>query len=303
MREPKPPANEQQRLAALARYEILDTAPELSYDEIVKLAAYVCKTPIALVSLVDEHRQWFKARVGLGATHTARAVSFCGHVVETGAPLVVEDAHADARFADNPLVAGEPRVVFYAGSPLSTDDGFTLGSLCVIDHEPRQLSADQLEMLDALSRIVIRQLDMRRAELATAEAEADAARARANAFKAQRLRQRFFEVSIDMLCIADFNGVFKELNPAWSKILGWTVHELCAKPFIEFVHPDDRERTVAETASLGEGDHMTVRFANRSQTKSGDYRWLAWTAVPDTEHAVTSRCITATRRPSETAES
>ena len=222
MRAPESPANEQERLAALARYAILDTAPELAYDEIVQLAAYICGTPIALVSLVDGHRQWFKARHGLDAAETPKEVSFCGHVVEQGAPLVVEDAFADERFADNPLVVGDPKVVFYAGAPLETHDGFTLGSLCVIDHKPRMLSAEQLDMLRALSRLVIRQFEMRRTELARAEAEARAARA-------QRLRQRYFEVSLDMLCIANFEGYFVELNPAWSKTLGWTVEELCAR--------------------------------------------------------------------------
>ncbi|WP_181197997.1 response regulator [Enhygromyxa salina] len=279
MRKPKPPDNEQERLIALARYEILDTDPELPYDEVVRLAAHICGTPIALVSLVDDHRQWFKARVGLDAAQIPKEVAFCGHVVETGQRMIVEDARNDERFADNPLVVDEPRVIYYAGAPLETNDGFTLGSLCVIDHEPRTLSTEQLELLEALSRVVVRQLELRQAQRAREAAEVEAARA-------ERVRRRFFEVSLDMLCVAGMDGYFQELNPAWTATLGWTNEELCARPFIDFVHPEDREATLAEAAALGQGDHITVQFENRYQTSSGDYRWLAWTTAPDLDHQV-----------------
>jgi PAS domain S-box-containing protein len=291
MREPGLPENEPQRLAALARYEILDTYPELQYDEIVKIAAFICGTPIALISFVDDHRQWFKARVGLGVTQTLKDISFCGHVVEHSARLVVEDSLLDDRFADNPLVTGEGKIRFYAGAPLLTVDGFTLGSLCVIDHEPRQLSTAQLEMLDALARVVIRQLDTARIDAARIVAEADAKAAR-------RLHERFFEVSLDMLCIAGFDGYFKQLNPAWTKILGWTVEELCQKPFLDFVHPEDQAKTIAESAALSGGEHITVNFSNRYASKSGEYRWLEWTVAPDSEHQIllaAARDITATK--------
>jgi PAS domain S-box-containing protein len=271
MREPGLPANETQRLAALARYEILDTHPELQYDEIVKLAAYICGTPIALISFVDEHRQWFKARFGIDATEGPKRLSICGHVVERGSMLVVEDASLDERFADNPDVVAM-RVGLYAGAPLLTLDGYTLGSLCVVDHQPRKLSAEQLDLLGALSRVVIRLLDTARIDAARVNAE--------------RIRERFFEVSLDMLCIAGFDGYFQELNPAWTKALGWTVEELCAKPFIDFVHPDDRAESIAETALLGGGDHFTVNFRNRYASKSGEYRWLEWSAAPDVHNRV-----------------
>jgi PAS domain S-box-containing protein len=286
MREPGLPENEPQRLAALARYEILDTFPELQYDEIVKIAAFICGTPIALLSFIDDHRQWFKARVGLGVSETPKSISFCGHVVEQGAMLVVADPLLDERFADNPLVTGEPKIRFYAGAPLLTVDGFTLGSLCVIDHQPRQLSSEQLDMLDALSRMAIRQLDTTRIDVARLEAEAARLKAEAAAEAARRLRVRFFEVSLDMLCVAGFDGYFQEVNPAWTKALGWTVEELCAKPFIDFIHPDDKAETLTETALLGGGDHFTVNFRNRYASKSGEYRWLEWSAAPDVHNRV-----------------
>lgn len=291
MREPGLPENEQQRLAALARYEILDTYPELQYDEIVKLAAFICDTPIALISFVDDRRQWFKARFGLDLTETPKSVSFCGHVVEQGAMLVIEDPLLDERFADNPLVASEGGFRFYAGAPLLTVDGYRLGSLCVLDRQPRQLSTEQLELLAALSRVVIRQLDTARIDAARRKAEAAAEADR-------RLRVRFFEVSLDMLCIAGFDGYFQELNLAWTKTLGWTVDELCAKPFIDFVHPDDKAQTIAEAALLGAGEHVTVNFSNRYATKSGGYRWLEWTATPDVHNQVliaAARDVTAAK--------
>src|SRR5690606_17342962 len=114
MREPGLPENELQRLAALARYEILDTHSELQYDEIVKIAAFICGTPIALLSFIDDRRQWFKARVGIEVSETPKSISLCGHVVEQGAMLVVADPLLDERFADNPWITGNPRIRFYA---------------------------------------------------------------------------------------------------------------------------------------------------------------------------------------------
>ncbi|MFV8753373.1 response regulator [Nannocystaceae bacterium ST9] len=292
MRSPSPPANERERLAALARHAILDTEPEDAYDDIAALAAHVCGTPIALVSLVAEHRQWFKARVGLDVRETARDIGFCAHVVECGELLVVEDTRTDERFADNPFVSADAGVAFYAGAPLQTREGFTLGTLCAIDRRPRRLSDEQLAMLAALSRLVVRQLELRLAERERQAVEAELLAARERADRAHWLRQRFFEASLDMLCIAGFDGYFKELNPAWSTTLGWTPEELSAKPFIDFVHPDDRAYTISEAAALGQGDHVTVRFENRYLCKSGEYRWLSWTSAPD----MTNQVLLATAR-------
>ncbi len=163
------PENEVARLEALRRYQILDTRSDQAFDDLAALASYVCGTPIALVSLVDSDRQWFKAKVGLDASETPRDISFCGHTILANDTLVVEDALADSRFADNPLVTSDPKIRFYAGAKLTTSDGHALGSLCVIDRVPRRLTAAQKEALEALSRQVVAQMEYKRNVLEMAE--------------------------------------------------------------------------------------------------------------------------------------
>lgn len=181
------PLDDDARLDALRAYDVLDTSPEQGFDDLVEVSAHIAGVPIALVSLVDRDRQWFKARFGLDATETPRDISFCGHVVADRSPLVVPDATKDPRFADNPLVEGPPDIRFYAGSPLVNPDGFHLGTLCVIDRRPRTLSAEQLDALAALSRQVVSQLELRRALAAERQvrAEAQAANVAKSAFLAK----------------------------------------------------------------------------------------------------------------------
>lgn len=156
------PVNENERVRALREYDILDTLPEQEYQDIVQLAALICGTPIALVSLVDTDRQWFKAKVGLDASETSRETAFCAHaLLQPDELLLVPDARRDPRFAENPLVKGAPNIHFYAGAPLKTSAGHVLGTLCVADTKPRDLSPVQQEALFALSRQVISQLDIR----------------------------------------------------------------------------------------------------------------------------------------------
>lgn len=152
------PANDQERLAALRALLILDTPPEERYDKIVQFAAEEFDVPIALISLLDENRQWFKARVGVEVCETARDISFCGHVIVQPDIFVIPDAREDARFADNPVVTGEPHVIFYAGAPIAEPSGHVIGTLCVIDHHPRTLDATELAILASLRDLLQEEL-------------------------------------------------------------------------------------------------------------------------------------------------
>ena len=156
------PVNEAGRIAALEKYAILDTDPEQSFDDLALLASFICKTPIALISLVDENRQWFKSRVGLDASETSRDIAFCSTAILQNDVFVVPEPLADDRFRDNPLVVSDPHIRFYAGAPLINEDGYALGTLCVVDRAPRELAPEQKEALKALSRLVLAQLEFRR---------------------------------------------------------------------------------------------------------------------------------------------
>lgn len=167
------PINEAQRLEALRSFTVLDTEPEADFDGLVQLASQLCDAPTALISLVDEHRQWFKAKQGLDACETPRRDAFCAHAILGSETMVVWDARQDERFRDNPLVTGDPRIRFYAGTPLTTRDGHNLGTLCVIDVEPRRddgFDTRRREGLEALGRQVVRLLELRRSNAQLAEA-------------------------------------------------------------------------------------------------------------------------------------
>ena len=174
MKIPKRPAqaeptlrqtNEPERLEALYSYQMLDTDPEQSLNELVQLSAFICGTPISLISLIDSKRQWFKAAVGLSIRQTPREHSFCQYAMRATDVYEVPDAAADVRFADNPLVTGDPRIRFYAGAPLLSPEGQPLGTLCAIDTVPRQLTTDQREALRVLARQVMTHLELRRLSL------------------------------------------------------------------------------------------------------------------------------------------
>ncbi|MCE7059766.1 ATP-binding protein [Dyadobacter sp. CY343] len=166
-------AGEYNRLNALRKYDILDSLPEQDYDNITYLAAQICQTPISLVSLVDDTRQWFKSNHGLNTRETPREYSFCSHaILDPNETFVVTDSRLDARFASNPLVTGNPHVIFYAGTPLIDEDGFALGSLCVIDHEPKVLTQDQLKALKILADQVVNLIKLRRRNRELSDSEA-----------------------------------------------------------------------------------------------------------------------------------
>ncbi|WNG13653.1 PAS domain S-box protein [Cystobacter fuscus] len=216
---------EEKRLEALERHAILDTPPEREYDDVVQLAASLCGVPMALVSLVDRERQWFKANVGLpGVSETERCISFCTFAIEREELFVVEDAREDARFATNPLVTGAPFVRFYAGAPLQSEDGFLLGTLCVLDSVPRTLTETQRRDLLALKRQVELLLRLR---LKVKQTEAR--------------NQQLLESSGDAVLLLDEGGDVLELNPVAARLLGGEAGRFLGVPFETLVAPDERE--------------------------------------------------------------
>jgi formate hydrogenlyase transcriptional activator len=202
----RPADDEQGRLDALRAYDILDTPPERGFDDLARLAADVCATPMALVTFVDADRQWFKASVGLDVETTPRDVSFCAHTILGSDVLVVPDAAADARFSDNPFVTGEPHIRFYAGAPLIADGGHALGAICVVDQVPRHLTPSQATALQALSRQVVAQLELRRS---TTSVVTDADRK-----KAEHLLRALTEGTASVTGAAFFSSLVQHLAMA-----------------------------------------------------------------------------------------
>ncbi len=201
------PENEAPRLEALMQCQILDTAPEPAFDDLTRLAAECCRTPIALICLVDSDRQWFKSRIGLAAGQTPRDQAFCGYAILTNEPLVISDASRDDRTSDNPLVTGPPGIRFYAGVPLALRTGERVGTLCVIDNEPRELTDVQLDTLTTLALQASSQLELRRT-IAKLEEMTETAR-RASQAKSIFLANMSHEIRTPMTAILGFAGLLE----------------------------------------------------------------------------------------------
>ena len=165
--------DEAERIAVLHEHRILDSPPDEVFDDLVRLAASLCGTPIASVTLIDELRQWHKAVTGSDTLETSRDIAFCAHTILQADPLIVQDTLSDPRFADTPLVIGEPHIRFYAGVPLLSEEGYALGTLCVVDTQARQLTDEQIVALNALSRHVMTHLELRRALIERERAESE----------------------------------------------------------------------------------------------------------------------------------
>jgi PAS domain S-box-containing protein len=214
---------ERARLNALGGYDLLDTEPEQSFDDITLLASQICETPIASISFIDENRQWFKSKIGLDATETSRDIAFCAHTILGTDTLVVEDAQADSRFAANPLVTGDPHIRFYAGFPLIVDHDKALGALCVIDKVPRKLTAEQETALRLLGRQVVIQLDLRQS-LKEVKRGADQIRASELSYR------RLFEAAQDGILILDVTtGCIDDVNPFLTELLKFSRSEMIGK--------------------------------------------------------------------------
>lgn len=262
------PENEIERLRVLKEYAILDTISEKEYESITQLASYICNVPIALVSLIDQNRQWFKASVGLDASETCRKDSFCQYTIMNNHIFEVENAAEHELFHDNPLVLGNPNIRFYAGAPLINKNGFVMGSLCVIDTKRNKLTEEQKNALQLLADQVVALLDARKINLEYLDS--------------QKELQNFIDLSKDLVCIANLDGIFYKVNPAFTAVLGYEKQELEGVAFIDFVHPEDVQKTLKELEKLSDFK-QTMSFENRYRTKDGSYINLSWNTSPDPE--------------------
>jgi diguanylate cyclase (GGDEF)-like protein/PAS domain S-box-containing protein len=263
---------ERERLAELAEYQILDTPPEPEFDDLAALAAQIAGVPMAIVSLMDADRQWYKARVGIDATAVPRDVTFCDHVVSSGAELEVPDARRDARFADNPMVCGDPHIVFYAGFPLCSPQGHVLGTLCVIGYEPKQLDVQCRTALRTLAQQAMTQLEFRR--LAAEQAvEISQRRAAEQALaRSQRDLQLLAENATDIVTRHASDGRVTYVSPSIRQILGYSPEMTIGGLPADIVHPDDEQPLADAFNSAVAGAPTQVII--RSRAIDGNYRYL-----------------------------
>ena len=273
--EPAKPAqhpdhDEPHRLAALARLDVLDTLPEPLFDAITAAARQACQVPIALVSLVDAERQWFKSNIGLpGVQQTPREVAFCDHAIRSDSVLEVPDTRLDERFASNPMVTGKPGIRFYAGAPIVMPDGSRVGTVCVIDHQPRQLSEEQRLFLQSLALITSVALTDRRQQLTIGHALADSeARYRA-----------IVEDQTELISLARPDGTLCFVNAAYARHFEQTPTQMVGRNLLDFVDPADRAAVAAHVAAACAAQ-QPLTGVNRSQSAAGVARWVAWTNRP-----------------------
>ncbi|ADB36685.1 PAS domain S-box protein [Spirosoma linguale] len=254
--------NEAGRLDALKSYTILDTLPQKEFDRLTELASLICQTPISLITLLDQDRQWFKSRIGLNLSETKREIAFCRYTILEEGLTEIEDATLDSRFSENPLVLSDPSIRFYAGYPLTDPNGFTLGTICVLDKVPRKLSPTQQEALRVLAETAIELIIRRRQTEEIIYVK------------------QLFDLSNDLICLAGVDGFLKKVNPAFHQVLGWDEHYLLSHSFYELVHPDDLIDTQREVAQLANGK-KTINFVHRFRCVDGTYCYLQWVATPE----------------------
>ena len=286
-------SKEAYRLNALCQLQILDSAREQEYDDLVEIAAAICGTPVALITLLDENRQWFKASVGVSMTQTARSDSFCNHAISQTELFVVPDLAADARFAGNPFVAGEPHVRFYAGMPLITPEGHALGTLCVLDVVPRELTPTQKRTLQALGRQVISLLELRRSVVRMERNMAERAHVQA-ALRESEARLRETDAALQFACKAGRIGLWESNlesgKTTWSagnaRLFGMELEDFDGSPEMTLgrVHPDDRALLKRESA-LAVLNLTPLKLELRALHPDGTIRWILLSAEVVTDES------------------
>jgi len=263
------PDNEAERLQSLYEYDILDTDAEESFDELTRLASSICDTPIALISLVDADRQWFKSTVGLDISETERDISFCARAILQDQVFVVPDALADERFTDNPWVTSDPNIRFYAGSPLITENGHALGTICVIDRQPRTLDTSQLEALRILGHQVISQLELRRTIRTLQTALDDQKRIDRELRESEERYRDLFDNANDLIQSVAADGTILYVNKSWHVTLGYSEEDVAAGLSLwSILHPDELEYCREMMQRVVSGENIS-RLETTFLTKDG----------------------------------
>ncbi len=274
MLTPPFPANEIERVEALRRLRVLDTPPEERFDLITHLATTAFNVPIALVSLVDSDRQWFKSLQGLTVRETPRSLSFCGHALFSDEILLVPDALQDERFHDNTLVTGNPGIRFYAGCPVHTPEGHVVGTLCLIDRKPRSLTKEEHQLLRGMASWVESELnlaELRRAYFASSENEMRLAESET------RFRQAFEFAPIG-IALASPTGQWLKANPALCDLVGYSEGELLRKSFQDITHPDDLDSDLVHLQELLTGKRSVYAIEKRYLHRLGHTVWVSLSA-------------------------
>ena len=278
----QPTSDEARRLAELRQYEVLDTLPEQALDDLTSLAAEICGAPMAMISLIDESRQWIKSKVGLDMTETARDISFCGHAVHQRNLFIVPDALHDERFRDNPLVTGAPNIRFYAGAPLVSPADVAVGTLCVIDDVPRALTPAQEKALRVLARQVMMYLELRRQMRELAETEERLQVATDKVTLAQTASKRLsliVEHSDDAIIGKDLNSIITSWNSGAEKIFGYPAAEMVGTSIMRLIPDDRRDDETLILAKIRRGQRVE-HFETVRQTKDGRLIDVSVTASP-----------------------
>lgn len=256
------PENEAERLKALNNYAILDSLAEDEFDRITELASLICEVPIAMISFIDERRQWFKSKIGWEEKEAFRELSFCQYTIMGESLVEVVDAVIDDRFKDHVAVEGEPHIRFYAGYPIIDTDGYALGTLSVVDFNPKILSEQQKRSLTLLAEEVKALITERRQKIELKNFE------------------KIFKLSNDLICIVGFDGVFKKANPAYKTLLGWDHKFLSHTSAFDLIHPDDLQTAHLEISKLMEGLY-TIDLVLRIKTYNNKYKHIQWTITPE----------------------
>ncbi len=269
------PPDEALRLAELNAAAVLDTEAEAVFDNAALLASQIAEVPIALVSLVDAERQWFKSAVGLDVQETPRAYAFCAHaILEPDELFVVEDALKDPRFATNPLVLGDPRVRFYAGAPLVTTSGRVLGTLCVIDHQPKVLNQMQRQALMTLSDLVAGQLQLRIAGTSLTHSEHALVEAESKSLELTGFLTIFHHAAVGIVRI-NRDAVILDANPAFAELVSVPSGDIRGRTIVEFTHPDDIDLTISAIDALISGETMETHIEKRYVRADQGLLWVS----------------------------